>query len=264
MGWPLSGVAVVVGSQDVDVASYGGGCRGVPLPIPHRPKPGLGLLGVPSSYAAWDLLPILAPLRLTWFTVHDPRALLATAQLAPPSAVVLHPTFAATTMPELVTQLRQVCPCPILLIHVVGELAAATCGADGEVNLASISEESTFATSAGAGALVGAREVREGRDSELRWDPLRLDLPTRSAYWHDRLLAVSELQFRLLWALGEARGGVVGFVELSRAVYGDRGDSDRGRIQAHVARIRRLVEQDPTCPSFLLTVRGRGFRFTDC
>jgi two-component system response regulator RegX3 len=166
-------------------------------------------------------------------------------------------------MRELVTQLRQVCPCPILLIHVVGEVAAATCGADGEVNLASISEESTSAMLAGAGVLIGVIEVREARDSELRWDPLRLDLQSRSAYWHDRLLAVSELQFRLLWALGEARGGVVGFGELSRAVYGDRVDSDRGRIQAHVARIRRLVEQDPTRPRFLLTVRGRGFRLAD-
>ncbi|MFC0566338.1 winged helix-turn-helix domain-containing protein [Plantactinospora siamensis] len=99
-----------------------------------------------------------------------------------------------------------------------------------------------------------------GGQSELRWLSLRLDRRNRSAYLQGRLLPLSDLQFRLLWTLCHAGGEVVQFADLSRAVYGDQGSADRGRLQAHVRRIRLLVEFDPLRPTLLLTVWGRGFR----
>ncbi|MGH2528107.1 MAG: winged helix-turn-helix domain-containing protein [Actinomycetota bacterium] len=35
------------------------------------------------------------------------------------------------------------------------------------------------------------------------------------------------------------------------------------RVFAHVRRIRRKIEADPAHPTFLLTVRGEGFRLSD-
>jgi two-component system response regulator MtrA len=45
-------------------------------------------------------------------------------------------------------------------------------------------------------------------------------------------------------------------------VEGQQGGNDRERIFAHIRRIRRRIEKDPSHPSLLITVRGEGFRLT--
>lgn len=254
---------MLVGSQILDAGLAGVDFRDVPVGPAIGRRWGLGLLGVPDSASLRDLLSDLAPLHSTWLIVFDHRAMLEMAALTPPSVVVLHPRLAAELTPEQVGLLRRLCGWPILLIHVAGEISAATFGADGEVSFAPGPTGSAPDSAVALDAVLQLEGGPADRDGELRWDPLRLVLRSRSAYWRDRLLAASELQFRLLWALCQARGGVVSFAELSRAVYGDQGGADRGRLQAQVGRIRRLVELDPGQPDFLLTVRGRGFRLAD-
>jgi len=228
----------------------------------HGDVPRSGLLGVPAAHSPLRLLHRLAHWNITWLTCFDPKTLLGMAELTEPSAIVLHPEIAGTGLPGLVTMLRQLCACPVVLIRVDGQLDAQACGADGEVRLDEPRPE-TVPVRPQSGELPGL--VSE--DLQLCWLALRLDGATRSAYWKDRLLPVSELQFRLLCVLGQARGGVVSFADLSDAVYGDSSGAhrgaDRARIQAHVRRIRRLVEPDPLHPTVLLTVWGRGFRLAD-
>ncbi len=97
----------------------------------------------------------------------------------------------------------------------------------------------------------------------LSWGDLLLDRWSRRVFRAGAELHLTRHQFRLLWALCQAEGGVVTVEELSRAVYGERIGNDRERVFAHVRRIRRLIESDPSRPTLLLAVRGEGFRLAD-
>jgi DNA-binding response OmpR family regulator len=94
----------------------------------------------------------------------------------------------------------------------------------------------------------------------LRWGPLRMDVSRREAWWAARRLDLTSMQFRLLAMLVLAEGGVVPALELSRRAFGSAVPSDDERVHAHVRRIRKLIEADPSHPQFLITVRGQGFR----
>jgi DNA-binding response OmpR family regulator len=94
----------------------------------------------------------------------------------------------------------------------------------------------------------------------LRWGPLRMDLGRREAWWAARRLDLTSMQFRLLATLALAEGCVVPALELSRRAFGSAVAHHEERVQAHVRRIRKLIEADPSHPRFLVTVRGEGFR----
>jgi len=102
-----------------------------------------------------------------------------------------------------------------------------------------------------------------GARQEQNWGGLWMDPSRRAACWHGQAVSLTPMQFRLLLALVQAAGAVVSPVELSRRVWGTDLADDTERVVAHVRRIRRLLEADPSHPQFLLTVRGEGFRLAD-
>jgi len=111
-------------------------------------------------------------------------------------------------------------------------------------------------------ALVSLRDPPD-MAAELRWGPLEIDLDTRQAVWRTHCLELTPMQLRILTALVLAHGAVVSTHDLSRLIWRTRIPGDDERIFAHIRRIRRKVERDPSHPHFLLTVRGEGFRLSD-
>jgi DNA-binding response OmpR family regulator len=85
----------------------------------------------------------------------------------------------------------------------------------------------------------------------------------REAWWAARRLPLTSMQFRLLATLVLAEGCVVPTLEVSRRAFGSAVAHDGERVHAHVRRIRKLIEADPSNPRFLLTVRGEGFRLAN-
>jgi two-component system, OmpR family, alkaline phosphatase synthesis response regulator PhoP len=67
-------------------------------------------------------------------------------------------------------------------------------------------------------------------------------------------------EFDLLVALLRRRGGVVSRLELLREVWGYSSEVVSRTVDTHVAEVRRKLEEDPTAPKYLLTVRKAGYR----
>jgi two-component system, OmpR family, KDP operon response regulator KdpE len=107
-----------------------------------------------------------------------------------------------------------------------------------------------------------SRQPQVDVPSLLEWGPLELNLSRRSASWCGEPLELTPTQLRILGVLVEAHGAVVTSQDLSRLVWQTAID-DRGRVFAHIRRIRKRIERDPAHPCFLLTVRGEGFRLAD-
>lgn len=89
---------------------------------------------------------------------------------------------------------------------------------------------------------------------------LRIDLGARTAVLADQRLTLTHREFDLLGFLMTHPGEAFTKEQLMRRVWGwDFGDTST--VTVHVRRLREKIEDDPSDPRLVLTVRGAGYRF---
>lgn len=71
---------------------------------------------------------------------------------------------------------------------------------------------------------------------------------------------VTKTEFRLLCELARNQGIVLSRDQLLERVWGYDYFGDRRLVDSHVRRLRTKVEDDPSDPRFLLTMRGLGYK----
>ena len=64
----------------------------------------------------------------------------------------------------------------------------------------------------------------------------------------------------LLKKLSENRGKIVTFDAISQALWGDFYYGYENSLMVHVRRLREKIEENPSSPKWLLTVRGLGYK----
>jgi Response regulators consisting of a CheY-like receiver domain and a winged-helix DNA-binding domain len=69
------------------------------------------------------------------------------------------------------------------------------------------------------------------------------------------------MEANLLRFLVQREGQIVSRKDILEQVWGVREDTDTRAIDNFIVRLRRLVEDNPTQPRHLLTVRSVGYRF---
>ena len=67
-------------------------------------------------------------------------------------------------------------------------------------------------------------------------------------------------EFALLKKLWENRGNIVTTDSLCQAVWQDDAFGYENTLMVHIRRLREKIEQDPSHPQYLLTVRGLGYK----
>lgn len=75
---------------------------------------------------------------------------------------------------------------------------------------------------------------------------------------HEITLTAKELA--LLKKLNENRGNIVTFDALSDAVWGENYYGYENTLMVHIRRLREKIEDNPSSPTWLLTVRGLGYK----
>jgi len=99
------------------------------------------------------------------------------------------------------------------------------------------------------------------RELELNFGALRIDPSRREADRDGTRVALTTLEFDLLYFLASRPGHVFSREALIEGVWGsDRVVGDR-TIDNLVSRLRRKVEADPDAPRYIQTVWGAGYRF---
>jgi two-component system alkaline phosphatase synthesis response regulator PhoP len=90
-----------------------------------------------------------------------------------------------------------------------------------------------------------------------------LDLSTRRAYKNDQELTLRFKEFELLSLLMSRKDEVVSRAELFDQVWGTDWLGDTRTLDVHVRWLREKIEDDPSHPTNVQTVRGVGYRFAD-
>lgn len=111
-----------------------------------------------------------------------------------------------------------------------------------------------------AGAVRLTMLARPVRAPAVSWGELRLDVARRRALWRGEEINFTVTEFRIMEVLVLAASSIVAFETLARRVWRCESFDDRERLFAHIRRIRKKIEADPSRPAFLLTVRSIGFR----
>jgi DNA-binding response OmpR family regulator len=88
----------------------------------------------------------------------------------------------------------------------------------------------------------------------IRFDALELIAPTR-------ITQLTVMEADLLRYLTEREGQIVSRKDILEQVWHVHEDTDTRAIDNFIVRLRRYIEDDPSEPQHLLTVRGVGYRF---
>jgi DNA-binding response OmpR family regulator len=101
-----------------------------------------------------------------------------------------------------------------------------------------------------------------GSEAEtIQRDGLRIDLARRDVEIGGRPVQLTYVEFELLRILATSPGRVFTRELLLQALWGGSDYREPRTIDVHVRHLREKLEQDPSEPEFILTVRGVGYRF---
>lgn len=104
-------------------------------------------------------------------------------------------------------------------------------------------------------------DQRSGRAEVLQIGSLRVDSTSRRVFKSDKEIQLSAREFELLSVLMSHAGRAVSRDELISKIWGSDWTGDPRTLEVHIRWLRLKIEDDPTIPRFVQTVRGYGYRF---
>ncbi len=106
------------------------------------------------------------------------------------------------------------------------------------------------------GVLAGSNEV-------LRGGPVALDIDAHRARLNGVDVALRPKEFDLLEALMRRKNRLAARHMLIDEVWGPSYFGDTKTLDVHIKRLREKLEEDPSNPAHIVTVRGLGYKFVD-
>ena len=100
----------------------------------------------------------------------------------------------------------------------------------------------------------------EDQSSTECFGTIEVDTASHTVVRNDKAVQLTPKEFDLLLALIRRRGAVATRLELLREVWGYQAAVMTRTVDVHVAELRRKLEQDPSEPQHILTVRKVGYR----
>ncbi len=98
------------------------------------------------------------------------------------------------------------------------------------------------------------------RDEVLVLGECTADFKSGVARWADKEIPLTAKELLILRKLWENRGNIVTFDQLCQAVWEDNYFGYENTIMVHIRRLREKIEENPSKPRFLITVRGLGYK----
>jgi len=111
------------------------------------------------------------------------------------------------------------------------------------------------------------RRAEAGRedkgDAVLEVGDVQMDVARRRVTVRGNPVHLPLKQFELLRILLANKGKVIERGELFRQVWDADEEYDSGTLDVHIRWLREKIEQDPSRPQYIRTLRGIGYRITD-
>lgn len=87
-----------------------------------------------------------------------------------------------------------------------------------------------------------------------------VDLGSGVVHWDKKEITLTAKEYAILQKLVQERGRIVTIDALCDAVWQEENYGYENTLVVHIRRLREKIEEDPSHPRYLLTVRGLGYR----
>jgi two-component system, OmpR family, response regulator VanR len=95
--------------------------------------------------------------------------------------------------------------------------------------------------------------------TEYDFDGLTINKETHKCTLFGKQIALTPIEFSILWYLCENKGKVISSEELFEAVWGEKFIDNNNTVMAHIRRIREKMNEPSRNPKFIKTVWGVGY-----
>jgi len=198
-------------------------------------------------------------------TATDGEAGLRQAQGSPPDLMILDVMLPRQNGFEVVRQLRQAgAKFPVIMLSARSAESEKVMGLE-------LGAEDYITKPFGVAELLARVRANLRRDRILRagvGTPSRvvagslvIDSARREVHREEALVELTATEFDVLWCLVAAGGQVLSREEIQSQVWGPGHHGTLRTIDNFLLQLRSKLEDDPSSPRHLLTVRGVGYRF---
>jgi two-component system response regulator RegX3 len=111
--------------------------------------------------------------------------------------------------------------------------------------------------------MAGGADAARGGAETIEAGDVRVDTDQRRVFVRGEEIALRRKEFELLHLLVENAGRVLTRDILIDRIWGSDYIGDTKTLDVHIKRLRSRVEEDPSEPALITTVRGVGYRFVD-
>lgn len=182
----------------------------------------------------------------------------ARARQTPPELAVLDVMLPDGSGFELLELLKKERDYPVLFLSARGEdedrLRGLGLGADDYIVKPFLPRELLFRI----GAIL--RRTYKEEKPLLRLTSCQIDFERAEVLREGKRLPLTAKEYELLSALSKNAGKIVTIDHLCEAAWGDNPYGYENSLMAHIRRIREKIEENPSKPASLLTVKGLGYK----
>jgi DNA-binding response OmpR family regulator len=105
--------------------------------------------------------------------------------------------------------------------------------------------------------------VKEEKPKKIVAKDLEIDIDKYEVRVKGKKVSLTPLEFDLLRFLAENEGKVFSRDVLLDKLWGYDYFGDTRTVDVHIRRLRTKIEEDPSNPRYVVTVRGKGYKFRD-
>jgi two-component system KDP operon response regulator KdpE len=99
-----------------------------------------------------------------------------------------------------------------------------------------------------------------GDQNRVTFGDFVLDMDRREVLRGDQPIALTPTEYRLLEVLARRAGRTISEFELIKDVWGAYKEEETAAVRRYIFLLRQKIEDDPTNPRYVVTVRGFGYR----
>lgn len=192
---------------------------------------------------------------------------LAEAQEGKYEAIIMDVMMPGMDGFEVLKELRKTSNVPVLMLTGMGDeadrIVGLELGADDYLPKTFSSRELLARLRAVTRRAAAAVQQDEDFARDLVAGPLRVNEASHTVILRDEPLELTALEFAILVSLMKSKGRVKSREALLEDVSERRFDIFDRSIDVHISQLRKKLGDDAKSPSFIVTVRGVGYRFEE-
>lgn len=104
----------------------------------------------------------------------------------------------------------------------------------------------------------GNKDARQG--ATFMNGSLKIDYAAGCVFMQDQELHLTPIEYKLLCLLAKNIGKVLTHTYITKEIWGSTWDNDVASLRVHMATLRKKIEPDPSCPQYIQTHVGVGYR----